>query len=133
MRNSVLLALVTACVAGSAVAQVGNCTRTDSTGPDCPGAIPFFRSFQLALRKNDRQKVASLVTYPVLTTVHHKRVRIRNRTQLLAYFDDIFDEGVRCAILSARRTTSGAIGEGSRWTAVQFGSTALFRKANIQM
>lgn len=98
----VLLASVVACVAGSAVAQTGNCTQTDgSTRPDCPGALAFFQSFQSALQKNDHQAVASLITYPVLTSLHHKRVRITKRAQLLAHFDDIFDEGVRCAILNA--------------------------------
>ena len=97
-----LLASVVACVAGSAVAQAGNCTQTDSsTRPDCPGALAFFHGLQSALQRNDRQAVASLVSYPVLTSLHHKRVHITKRTQLLAHFDDIFDEGVRCAILSA--------------------------------
>jgi hypothetical protein len=98
----VLLALLAASVAGSAVAQSGNCTQIDSsTRPDCPGALAFFRSLQSALQKNDRRTVASLVTYPVLTSLHHKRVRISNRTQLLAHFNDVFDDGVRCAILKA--------------------------------
>jgi hypothetical protein len=103
MRISVVfLASVVACVAGSAVAQAGNCTQTDSsTRPDCPRALAFFHSFQSALQKDDRQAIASLVTYPVLTSLHHKRIRITKRTQLLAHFDDIFDEGVRCSILNA--------------------------------
>jgi hypothetical protein len=42
-----------------------------------------------------------LVTYPVLTSINHKRLRIRNQQQLLAHFDDIFDGGVRCSILNA--------------------------------
>jgi len=72
-----------------------------STRPGCPGALTFFRSFRSALQKNDRLTVASLVSYPVLTSIRHKRVRIRNRTQLLAHFDDIFDGGVCCTILNA--------------------------------
>jgi hypothetical protein len=97
----VLLGLVAASVAGSAVAQPGNCTQIDSsTRPDCPGALAFFRSLQSALREDDRQKVASLVAYPVLASIRHKPIHIRNRTQLLAHFDEIFDEGVRCTILN---------------------------------
>jgi hypothetical protein len=97
-----LLASLVACSAGSAVAQAGNCTQTDSsTRPDCPGALAFFHSLQSALQRKDRQAVASLVTYPVLTSLHHKRVRITKRTQLLAHFDEIFDKSVRCAILNA--------------------------------
>ena len=44
--------------------------------------------------------MASLVAYPVQTSIHHKRIQIRNRTQLLAHFDEVFDEGVRCVILN---------------------------------
>jgi len=44
--------------------------------------------------------VASLVAYPVQASIHHKRMQIRSRTQLLAHFDEIFDEGVRCVILN---------------------------------
>jgi hypothetical protein len=36
-----------------------------------------------------------------LTTAHRKSVRIRNEQELLAHFDEIFDEGVRCVILGA--------------------------------
>jgi hypothetical protein len=45
--------------------------------------------------------VASLVSYPVLTNLRHKRTRVRNRTQLLAHFSEVFDDGVRCSILNA--------------------------------
>ena len=41
-----------------------------------------------------------MVAYPVQASIHHKRIQIRNRTQLLAHFDEIFDEGVRCVILN---------------------------------
>lgn len=100
--RTVFLALAIASVAGSAVAQSGNCTQIDSSSrPDCPGALAFFRRFQSALQSNDRQTIAALVTYPVLTSINHRRVRIRNQQQLLAHFDDIFDAGVRCSILNA--------------------------------
>jgi len=96
-----LLSLMAASIAGSAVAQTGNCIQTDSSSrPDCPGALAFFSKLQSALRKDDRQTVASLVAYPVQASIHHKRIQIRNRTQLLAHFDEIFDEGVRCVILN---------------------------------
>ena len=96
-----LLSLVAALTTGSAVAQTGNCTQTDSSSrPDCPRALAFFSKLQSALRKDDRQTVASLVAYPVQASIHHKRIQIRNRTQLLAHFDEIFDEGVLCVILN---------------------------------
>jgi hypothetical protein len=98
----VIVVIVAASIAVSASGQSGNCTQKDeSTRPDCPGALAFFRTFQSAFRKNDRQKLASLISYPVLTTLKHKEVRIRNPEQLLSHSDEIFDEGVRCAILNA--------------------------------
>ena len=100
--RTVFLASAIAFIAGSAVGQSGNCTQTDSSSrPDCRGALAFFRRFQSALQSNDRQTIAALVAYPVLTSINHKQVRIRNQQQLLAHFDDIFDAGVRCSILSA--------------------------------
>jgi hypothetical protein len=105
MQWLVAIGFVGACLAGSAMAQAGNCAQKDSsTRPDCPGALTFFRSFQSALQKDDRRTVASLISYPVLTSIHHKRVHIRTQAQLLAHFDDIFDEGVRCTILNASDT-----------------------------
>jgi hypothetical protein len=94
--------LVATLLLAPAEAQTGNCTQTNvATRPDCPGALIFFRSFQSALQKNDRQTVASLISYPVLTSINRRRVHLRNQAQLLAHFDDIFDSGVRCAILNA--------------------------------
>lgn len=98
----IILCVIWAPLISSAVGQSGNCTQKDgSTRPDCPQAIAFFRTFQSALRNNDQSKVASLVSYPVLISLHHKRTRIPNRAQLQAHFNEIFDNAVQCAILSA--------------------------------
>jgi len=100
--GTVFLVLTIASIAGAAVAQEGNCTQIDdSSRPDCPSAIAFFHRFQSALQSKDHQTIAAMVNYPVLTSINHKRVRIRNQQQLLAHFDDIFDAGVRCSILNA--------------------------------
>lgn len=85
-----------------AVAQTGNCVQTDnSSRPDCPRALAFFRELQSALHANNRHAVAAMIAYPLLTTAHHKTVHITNERELLAHFDDIFDRGVRCVILHA--------------------------------
>jgi hypothetical protein len=97
----VVLSLVAGSIAGSARAQVGNCTQIDgSSRPDCPRAIVFFRDLQSIFREGDRPKVAALVDYPVQVSIHHKPLIIRDQTQLLAHFDQIFDKGVRCTILN---------------------------------
>jgi hypothetical protein len=85
----------------SNAASTGNCTHPDpATRPDCPGAISFLARFQDALKRNDREAVASLVNYPLLTTAHGK-ARIRSSAQLLANFDRVFNPQVRAAILKA--------------------------------
>jgi hypothetical protein len=98
----VLVVLTVTVTAGSVMAQTGNCKPADSSSrPDCPAALAFFRSIQSALRDDDRQTVASLVSYPIVVTVQNEHIQIPNRAQLLTHFDEIFDEGVRCRILNA--------------------------------
>jgi hypothetical protein len=100
MKWLILLGLIA--IPAAALGQGGNCTQKDSSSrPDCPGAIAFFRNFQTALRANDSNAIAGMVAYPLLTTAHHKSVRIRNQQQLLAHFDEVFDSGVRCVVLGA--------------------------------
>ena len=74
--------------------------------PDCPQAIAFFVEFQKAFRDNDRKKVASMISYPLLTNLSGTKVRIKGRTELLAHYDEVFDAEVRCAVLKA---TSNAV------------------------
>jgi hypothetical protein len=86
-------------VASEAETQ-GNCVQKDnSSRPDCPGALAFFLKLQSAFQANNRRAVAGMIEYPLLTTAHHKTVRITNERQLLAHFDEVFDAGVRCVIL----------------------------------
>jgi hypothetical protein len=85
----------------SKAASTGNCTHPDpATRPDCPGAIAFLAKFQHALKRNDREALASLVNYPLLATPD-KKIHIRSRAQLLANYDRVFSPQVRAAILKA--------------------------------
>ena len=82
-------------------APQGNCTHHDpATRPDCPAAIAFLAQLQSALKNNDNQTVASLVSYPLLVTTGTRR-RIRSRAQLLGEFDHVFSATLRAAILNA--------------------------------
>jgi hypothetical protein len=82
--------------------EEGNCTQRDnSSRPDCPGAITFLSKLQTTFQSNDRNAVASLVRYPLLTTLHSKKVHITSRGHLLTHYDEIFNAGVRCAVLNA--------------------------------
>lgn len=89
-------------VATGTEAQKGSCVHTDnSSRPDCPGALAFFRKLQSAVQANDRRAVAGMIEYPLLITAHHKSVHITSERRLLAHFDKIFDAEVRCVILHA--------------------------------
>ena len=111
--SKIVLVLMSVFVTGAAVAQSGNCTQIDdSSRPDCPGALAFFKHLQEAVKKDDRQAVASMIEYPLLTTLEHKKMRIRNRQQLLSHFNQIFDAGVRCAVLNATEKDVGGNWQG---------------------
>ena len=75
--------------------------KDDSSRPDCPSALVFFREFQSELQADNRHAVARMVTYSLLTTDHHRTIHITSERQLLTHFDEIFDAEVRCVILHA--------------------------------
>jgi len=70
--------------------------------PDYPRAIAFFRRFQNALQRDDRDEVSRLIQYPLLARLHNKNVKIRTKQEFLANFDAIFDKGVRCVAMHAK-------------------------------
>jgi hypothetical protein len=80
--------------------------------PDTPRAIAFFLQVQEMVKGNDRNGLSKMVAYPMLTTLHGKKVQIYNRTNLLKHFDEIFDKGVRCAILQAKESDVGGMDRG---------------------
>jgi hypothetical protein len=75
--------------------------HTDSNRPDTPQAQAFFNHLQQLLKANDRAGISSLIEYPLLTGLHEKKTYIRNRSEFLRHFDEIFDTGIRCAILGS--------------------------------
>lgn len=102
MPGLAIIVLATLLSPPGVFAQDGNCTaKDDSSRPDCPGAISFFDRIQSAFKDNDRTAIASMVRYPLLTTLNHHKVYIRNRNELLSHFDEVFDDGVRSAISNA--------------------------------
>jgi len=102
LKVGILFALVVFSAICSGDTQPGNCILIDdSSRPDCAGAIAFFGRIQTALKNDDRQALASLIHYPLLTSLNRKKTRIHSRRELLSHFDDVFDIGVRCAISNA--------------------------------
>jgi hypothetical protein len=75
-----------------------------------PGAFPFSSnavasaflvSLQRAISAGDNAAVADLVQFPIRTTLAGKSVRLR-RKELLAHFDEVFNQKVSATILAAR-------------------------------
>ncbi len=97
------------CLAGVSAAQtevtahpdgreIGNCTARDSsTRPDCPRAIAFLHDVQSAVRTNQPEKVASLVSFPLRGVGK----LARTKADFIRNYDAIFNASVRCAILHA--------------------------------
>jgi hypothetical protein len=89
--------------------------------PDYPRALAFFHRIQNALQQNDRTEISRLTEYPLLTTRHGQKHWIRTRNELLGNFDQIFDSGVRCAVMRATdkdvwgNSRGFTVGSGAIW------------------
>jgi hypothetical protein len=92
------IAFLVVCTVYYAWAQEGVCT-SDSR-PDCPRAIVFLHRIQAELRDNKRVALANEIEYPLLAWIRHKKTHIITRRQFLLHFDEIFNDGVRCEILT---------------------------------
>lgn len=75
-----------------------------------PGAFPFsseaaaasfLTSLQRAISRADNATVADLVEFPLRASLGGKSVRLR-RSELLANFDEVFNQKVTAAIVAAR-------------------------------
>jgi hypothetical protein len=103
-QRSLCIAIAIACLAELSLArETGNCTtREAATRPDCPAAIDFFQRLQAAVNAGDKNKLASMLSYPMRAALHGKRVQIRNRQQFLEKYSQLFNPAVVCAIKSAK-------------------------------
>jgi hypothetical protein len=103
-RRFVWMLLAIGCFAAVALAQdIGNCTSHDpSTRPDCPDAIVFFQKLQAAVKAGDKAQLASMVNFPLRTSQHGQRVRIRNWQQFLQAYSQVFTPQVICAVEAAK-------------------------------
>ena len=55
------------------------------------GRIVFFQQVQAAVNAGDKTKLASMVSYPMRTTLNGKRVQIRTRHQFLQMYPQLFN------------------------------------------
>jgi hypothetical protein len=116
--NKLIRSLVlTGCLAFPVISMA---QHSDSDRPDTPQALAFFNHLQQMLRANDLKGLANLVEYPMITDLDGKKTRIRNRTVFLRHFNEIFDKGIRCAILES---TDKDVWGNSHGFTVEYGGT----------
>lgn len=63
----------------------------------------FVNQFKQAVINNDKNKVASMIHYPIEATFKDKPVIINNKDEFLKFYDDIFDENL-CNIIANANT-----------------------------
>jgi hypothetical protein len=75
-------------------------STVDIQGPKTAAAArAFLADLQAAVKANDKDKIAGMISYPMNFIHDGKRTRIRDKETFLARYDSIFDEHVRAAIL----------------------------------
>ena len=58
----------------------------------------FFKKLQTAVAADDRNHVARMVSFPIKISSGGKKITLRNRAELLKYYDAAFDSNVKNAI-----------------------------------
>jgi hypothetical protein len=107
MRTSsvvfILLALIVMCgFVPTASAQAPSNTQFGAAGTDAARVQAFLATLRDALAMENHLKVASLVKYPLEAWADGQTHTIRNDSDLLAHFRQIFDPSLRRSIVEAR-------------------------------
>ena len=72
----------------------------------------FSVTIQECVRKDDRERLAALVRYPITVTVGGKELTFKKDSELIARYDDVFHEKFKTAILSVDPYESDSKGKG---------------------
>jgi len=96
-----VLLVLTLGISASAQTTVNICKNSR---PDCSQAVAFFAKFQLALRQDRREAIASMARYPLRVRLNGKGTVLRNKKALLEKYQQVFDKAVRCSILRAKKS-----------------------------
>ena len=65
---------------------------------DAAVAEKFFRNLQEAVAKDDRAKVASMISYPITVMIGGRKVKLRRRADLLRRYNFVVNRKVRRAV-----------------------------------
>ena len=103
----------------AASAQSPSNSQFDAAGTDTARVQAFLSTLQDALAIENHLKVASLMKYPLEAWADGQSIKIRNDSELLAHYRQIFDPSLRRSIADARvetltATADGVVVEGGR-------------------
>jgi hypothetical protein len=85
----------------SLAAQNCESSTVDTQGADIAKASrAFLAQLQDAVRANDKQKIADMISYPLNVNYGTKRTRVRTKSAFLAQYDSIFTTQIRKDVLS---------------------------------
>jgi hypothetical protein len=87
---------------------------------DAETADKFFVDLKTAVEKNERQKVAALIDYPINVLLRGRRLKLRNKAELLKNYDAVFNGKVRQALAKSTAPSFAnyqgvMIGDGEIW------------------
>lgn len=101
-----------------------NCENStvDTQGADVAKASrAFLAELQAAVRANDKEKIAGMISYPLSVNYGAKRTRVRTRELFLAHYDSILTEQIRKDILNQSskclfgNDNGSMVGDGDLW------------------
>ena len=97
-------------------------STVDNQGPEtAKAARAFLARLQDAVRANDKDKIAAMISFPLNVIHGDKRARIHDKQTFLAHYDSLFDEHVRKTILEQSthclfgNANGEMIGKGEVW------------------
>lgn len=109
----VLLAALTAPPA--AIAQARGSASFDVAGTSAGDVDAFLRKINEAIDQDDHAAVARMVAYPAKMWIGHRTITVKNRAELMRYYDSIFSDEVVDILAEASSKTAWA-----NWQGVMF-------------
>lgn len=104
MRTSFLILMLVALVlcAVPASAQGPETVSFSAAGTEAEHVQAFLKTLQAAVAVDNRLKVASLVKFPIQAWIGDETVTLKNETDFLARYSQIFDPATKRSIAEAR-------------------------------
>ena len=109
----ILVAFFILSLSGSPIlAQAPTAASIQGSGADAARVGAFMKTLSDAISVDNHLKVASLVKYPLEAWADGQVITVRNDSELLARYRQIFDKSLRESIAMARTEAPGTHAEG---------------------